>query len=160
MGRSRKPLWSLWPPWVRIPPSPPFTQALFPRARMTACGLFRLYAYQPIALAGRERTESMKPRITVITLGVDDLQKSLRFYRDGLGLPSKGIERTEFEHGAVAFFDLQGGVRLALFPRQDLALDGHVPLANASPTEFSIAQNVSSKAEVDAIMGEAQRAGA
>lgn len=56
----------------------------------------------------------MKPRITLITLGVDDLEKSLAFYRDGLGLPTRGIVGTEFEHGAVAFFDLQHGVKLAL----------------------------------------------
>ncbi len=52
----------------------------------------------------------MKPRITVITIGVDDLEKSLRFYRDGLGLQTQGIVGTEFEYGAVAFFDLQGGL--------------------------------------------------
>jgi uncharacterized protein len=49
----------------------------------------------------------MKPRITVITLGVDDLERSLSFYRDGMGLATEGIIRAEFEHGAVAFFDLQ-----------------------------------------------------
>jgi uncharacterized protein len=53
----------------------------------------------------------MKPRITVITIGVDDLEKSLRFYRDGLGLETEGIIGTEFEHGAVAFFDLQAGLQ-------------------------------------------------
>jgi uncharacterized protein len=51
----------------------------------------------------------MKPRITLITLGVDDLEKSLAFYRDGLGLPTEGIVATQFAHGAVAFFDLQNG---------------------------------------------------
>lgn len=48
----------------------------------------------------------MKPQITVITLGVDDLDRSLKFYRDGLELPTQGIVGKEFEHGAVAFFDL------------------------------------------------------
>jgi len=48
----------------------------------------------------------MKPRITLITLGVDDLEKAVRFYRDGLGLKTEGIVGKEFEHGAVAFFDL------------------------------------------------------
>jgi uncharacterized protein len=61
----------------------------------------------------------MKPRITLITLGVDDLEKSLVFYRDGLGLPTEGIVGTEFEHGAVSFFDLQNGVKLALWPRKE-----------------------------------------
>jgi hypothetical protein len=56
----------------------------------------------------------MKPRITVITIGVDNLEKSVAFYRDGLGLPTQGIIGAEFEHGAVAFFDLQAGVRLAV----------------------------------------------
>ncbi len=48
----------------------------------------------------------MKPRIKVITLGVDDLEKSLAFYRDGLGLSTQGIIGTEFEDGAVVFFDM------------------------------------------------------
>src|SRR5512142_131603 len=102
----------------------------------------------------------MKPRITMITIGVDDLERSLKFYRDGLGLPSRGIVGTEFEHGAVAFFGLQGGVKLALFPRGDIARDANVPQGHASVTEFTIAQNVNSKAEVDAIMAEAKNAGA
>ena len=102
----------------------------------------------------------MRAYVTVLTLGVNDLERSLKFYRDGLGLPSRGIVGTEFEHGAVAFFDLQGGVKLALFPRGDLARDANVPQGNASVTEFTIAQNVNSKAEVDAIMAEAKNAGA
>ncbi len=102
----------------------------------------------------------MQPHITVITLGVNDLEKSLKFYRDGLGLPSQGIVGKEFEHGAVAFFDLMGGLRLALFPRGDLALDANMPLEKASATEFTLAQNVSSKAEVDTIMEQASEAGA
>lgn len=57
----------------------------------------------------------MKPRISVITLGVDDLERSLHFYQKGLGLPTQGIVGREFEHGAVAFFDLQSGLKLALF---------------------------------------------
>jgi catechol 2,3-dioxygenase-like lactoylglutathione lyase family enzyme len=51
----------------------------------------------------------MKPRVTFITLGVDDLERALRFYRDGLGWNTQGIVGTEFEHGAVAFFDLEPG---------------------------------------------------
>jgi uncharacterized protein len=102
----------------------------------------------------------MQPQITVITLGVNDLEKSLKFYRDGLGLPSKGIEGKEFEHGAVAFFDLKGGLRLALFSRGDLALDANVSLEKPSATEFTLAQNVSDKAQVDMIMEQARKAGA
>ena len=56
----------------------------------------------------------MKPRITLITLGVDDLETAVAFYRDGLGLPTQGIVGREFEHGAVAFFELQSGLKLAL----------------------------------------------
>jgi catechol 2,3-dioxygenase-like lactoylglutathione lyase family enzyme len=68
----------------------------------------------------------MKPRISVITIGVDDFGLSLKFYRDGLGLPTEGIVGKEFEHGAVAFFELQLGVKLAIFPRADLAHDAGI----------------------------------
>ncbi len=68
----------------------------------------------------------MKPRVTVITLGVNDLEKALHFYRDGLGLPTRGIIGREFEHGALALFDLQHGLKLAIFPRSDLAFDAKV----------------------------------
>lgn len=102
----------------------------------------------------------MKARITVITIGVDDLEKSLRFYRDGLGLKTDGIIGTEFEYGAVAFFDLSGGMKLALYPRQSLAKDSTLPLGPPSATEFSLGHNVASKAEVDEVMEEARKAGA
>jgi hypothetical protein len=102
----------------------------------------------------------MKPRITLLTLGVDDLEASLRFYRDGLGLPTEGIVGTEFEHGAVAFFDLHAGLKLAIWPRADLAHDAGIAQAAPSPTEFSIAHNVASSAEVDEVMEQARRAGA
>jgi catechol 2,3-dioxygenase-like lactoylglutathione lyase family enzyme len=102
----------------------------------------------------------MKPRITLITLGVDDLEKSLKFYRDGLGLKTEGIVGTEFEHGAVAFFDLQAGLRLAIWPRKSLAHDSGLPSGGPSATEFSLGHNVSSRAEVDAVMEQARRAGA
>ena len=45
----------------------------------------------------------MNPRITVLTLGVDNLERAVQFYRDGLGLRTQGIIGTEFENGAVAF---------------------------------------------------------
>ena len=102
----------------------------------------------------------MKPSITVITLGVDDLERSLRFYRDGLGLPTEGIIGTEFEHGAVVFFRLWGGLVLALWPKASLASEANIPVAAPSATELSLAQNVASREEVDAIMAEAERAGA
>lgn len=103
---------------------------------------------------------SMKPRITLITLGVDDLQRAVRFYRDGLGLATPGIVGEQFEHGAVAFFDLAHGLRLALWPRASLAHDCGLPVGPRSATEFCLAHNVAGREQVDAVMQEAQRAGA
>lgn len=102
----------------------------------------------------------MKPRITIITLGVDDLKKSLVFYRDGLGLPTEGIVGTEFEHGAVAFFDLQPGLELAIWPRDSIARDATISKTAHSSTEFTLGHNVASSEEVDAVMEQAARAGA
>ena len=105
-------------------------------------------------------TTSMKPRITIITLGVDDLDTSLTFYRDGLGLPTQGIVGNEFEYGAVVFFDLQNGVKLALWPRKSIAHDTQLPVQSPSATDFTLAHNVSSKEEVDLVMEQAKAAGA
>ena len=102
----------------------------------------------------------MKPRITLLTLGVDDLERAVRFYGDGLGWPTAGITGQEFEHGAVAFFDLSQGLKLALWPRRSLAHDVGIPVGVPSSTDFSIGHNVSSRAEVDAVMAQAKRAGA
>lgn len=102
----------------------------------------------------------MKPYVTLITLGVDDLERALRFYRDGLGFPTKGIVGTEFEHGAVVFIELQPGLKLALWPRADLAWNAGVPQAPASATELSLGHNVGSKDEVDTVMAQARSAGA
>ena len=102
----------------------------------------------------------MKARITLITLGVDSLERSLAFYRDGLGFPSKGIVGTEFPHGAVAFFELQAGLQLAIWPRVDLAHDAGLAVGPRSATELSLGHNVNSRTEVDAIMKQAERAGA
>ena len=102
----------------------------------------------------------MKPRITVVTLGVDDLEASLRFYRDGLGFPTEGIIGKEFEHGAVVFIQLQLGLRLALWPRKSIAHDTGLAAGPASPTEMTLGHNVSSKVEVDAVMERAVSAGA
>ena len=101
----------------------------------------------------------MKPRITLLTLGVDDLERALAFYRDGLGLSTRGIVGTEFEHGAVAFFELQSGLQLALWPRASIAHDTGLPQSPRSPTEFTIGHNVRSTDEVDAVMDRAKRAG-
>ena len=102
----------------------------------------------------------MKPRITVITICVDDLDRSLKFYRDGLGLKTEGIIGKDFEHGAVAFFELQAGLKLAIWPRKSLAHDSGLSLGAPTATELSLGHNVSSKAEVDAVMAQAKRAGA
>lgn len=102
----------------------------------------------------------MKPRITVLTLGVDDLERAVAFYRDGLGFPTKGIVGREFEHGAVAFFDLDHGLKLALWPRADLAHDTGLPEAPRSSTELSIGHNVNDRSAVDAAMAKAAAAGA
>jgi catechol 2,3-dioxygenase-like lactoylglutathione lyase family enzyme len=100
----------------------------------------------------------MKPRITVVTLGVDDLERSLAFYRDGLGLPTKGIIGTEFEHGAVAFFELSGGLILALYPRASIAHEAGVPVSPRSASDMALGHNVGSKDEVDAVMAQAAAA--
>jgi catechol 2,3-dioxygenase-like lactoylglutathione lyase family enzyme len=102
----------------------------------------------------------MKPRLSVLTLGVDDLERAMTFYRDGLGFPTQGIVGREFEHGAVAFFDLESGLRLALWPRASIAHDTGLAEQPHSPTEFTLGHNVESRAEVDAVMTDAERAGA
>lgn len=102
----------------------------------------------------------MKPKVTVITLGVEDLEKSLRFYRDGLGFSTQGIIGTEFEHGAVVFFDLQPGLKLAIWPRTSIAHDSGIPSGPRSSTEFTLGHNVNSREEVDAAMEQARSAGA
>jgi catechol 2,3-dioxygenase-like lactoylglutathione lyase family enzyme len=101
----------------------------------------------------------MKPRISVITLGVEDLERSVRFYR-GLGLNTDGIVGQEFEHGAVAFFDLEGGARLALWPRRSLAHDSGLASGAPAPCAFTLGHNVRTREEVDAVMEQARSAGA
>lgn len=102
----------------------------------------------------------MKARVTVITIGVDDLERSLLFYRDGLGWKTEGIFGKESEHGAVAFFDLQAGLKLAIWPRTSISLDSGLPLQSPNSGEFTLGHNVSSKAEVDTVMAQAKTAGA
>lgn len=102
----------------------------------------------------------MKARISVLTLGVADLERSVAFYRDGLGLPTEGIVGREFEHGAVAFFELSGGLKLAVWAQADLAHDTGLPLTPPSPTAFTIGHNVARKEEVDEVVAQARAAGA
>ena len=102
----------------------------------------------------------MKPRVTVITIGVDSLERSLAFYRDGLGFPTQGIVGTEFEHGAVVFMELQPGLKLAHWPRASIAHDTGLALGAPGATELTLGHNVASKKEVDAVMEQARKAGA
>ncbi len=102
----------------------------------------------------------MKPRISVVTLGVENLERSVAFYRDGLGLSTPGIVGTEIEYGAVAFFDLQKGLKLAVWPRSSLAYDAGLEVSPASATDFSLGHNVSTRAEVDEVMKQVSTAGA
>lgn len=104
--------------------------------------------------------QQMKPRISVLTLGVSNLERSVKFYRDGLGFETQGIIGQEFEFGAVAFFDLQNGVKLALWSRKSIAHDTGLSEGPSSATEFTIGHNVSDQGEVDAVMELARKAGA
>ena len=107
-----------------------------------------------------ETRNPMVARITVLTLGVTDLEKSVEFYRDGLGLSTEGIIGKEFEYGAVAFFNLQNGLRLALWPRKSISNDTKMRVTDPSPTDFTIGHNVGSREEVDQVMQQAEKAGA
>jgi catechol 2,3-dioxygenase-like lactoylglutathione lyase family enzyme len=108
----------------------------------------------------------MKPRISVITLAVSDLEESLAFYRDGLGLQTNGVIGTEFKgdgthaSGEAVMFELENGLILALYSRTDLALDANQPGGTSSSTEFSIGHLVQSKEEVDTLLNQAKAAGA
>ena len=95
----------------------------------------------------------MKPRISMITLGVRDLARSIKFYEDGLGFP-----RME-SPPAVAFFTLNGSW-LGLYGREALAEDAQVPAQGSGFESFALAHNVSSEAKVDEVMAQAARAGA
>ena len=103
----------------------------------------------------------MDPRIHVITRAVDNLERALDFYRQGLGLDSPGVVATELHDeasaadGAIAAFKLHGGLILSLYPRSDLAKDAGVPLAPSKSGEFSIGHIVSERATVDALLGQA-----
>jgi uncharacterized glyoxalase superfamily protein PhnB len=131
---------------------------------------FQVFVHlEPQAFPNRKRPQPdcdaeagavMKPHITVLTLGVDDLDRAVAFYRDGLKLPTPGIIGREFEHGAVAFFELKGNLRLALFPRDSIAHDSGLSRSGRGATEFTLGHNVKTEADVDVVMQEAQAAGA
>lgn len=94
----------------------------------------------------------MKPRISVITLGVAELATSLRFYRDGLGFP---VESATPE---IVFFRLDGSW-LALYDRERLAEEVRVSSEGTGFPGFTLAHNVAAREEVDAVLAEAVRAG-
>jgi uncharacterized glyoxalase superfamily protein PhnB len=102
----------------------------------------------------------MQQRINLLTLGVSDLTKSMRFYRDGLGWQTQGVVGAEYENGAVVLFELNNGMILCLYERKNLAWDSKLKLQPLSSTEFSIGYFVNSDDEVEAIMKQAEKAGA
>ena len=102
----------------------------------------------------------MEPRFSILTLGVNDLEKSFKFYHEGLGFSSKGIVGQEFEHGEAAFFDLKNGLILAIYSRKNLSWDSKATEEAPSATEFSIGYLTKNKEEVDSIMKLAKEAGA
>jgi catechol 2,3-dioxygenase-like lactoylglutathione lyase family enzyme len=108
----------------------------------------------------------MQSRVNVITLAVEDLDRALAFYRDGLGFPSEGILGSEHlgdahtAAGAVAMFRLDSGLLLCLYPRRDLALDAHIPLDGPHSGDFSVGHAVGSRDEVDGLLARAAAAGA
>jgi uncharacterized protein len=107
----------------------------------------------------------MQSKIFFITLAVDDLERSVAFYRDGLGWPTDGIGGREFHDevtgadGTIAFFRLDGGLLLGLYERTNLAKDASLPAGPPSPTEFSLGIPAGSQAEVDELLRQAEAAG-
>lgn len=97
----------------------------------------------------------MKPKISIITLGVSDLAASVHFYRDGLGLPAPDYEA----NATIAFFELEG-TWLSLYPRERLVQEADVSFSESGTPMFTLAHNVGSPAAVDATLEEASRAGA
>lgn len=102
----------------------------------------------------------MQAHISVITLAVEDLQRALDFYRDGLGLATEGIIGQEFEQGAVVFFELQAGLKLALCSKQSLQQDTGLTGTASNATQITLGHNVHSPLEVDQVLKQAQNAGA
>jgi len=108
----------------------------------------------------------VEPRVDVITLAVEDLERALRFYRDGLGFESTGVIGTQWTdeesgaNGAIAVFKFESALLLSLYPRSDLAKDAAIPAGPARPGEFSLGQLVQSRVQVDELIEKAEAAGA
>ena len=107
----------------------------------------------------------MRAKIFFITLAVDDLGRSVAFYRDGLGWPTEGIVGQEFHDevtgadGTIAFFTLETGLLLGLYERDNLAKDASLPAGPPSSTEFSLGLPATSQAEVDQLLAQVEAAG-
>lgn len=97
----------------------------------------------------------MKPKVSLITLGVSNLAKSLAFYRDGLGFPTHKYK----DGDDIAVFRLEGSW-LSIYPRDKLAEDAGMPADGSGFAGFTLAHNVASKADVDALFELANAAGA
>ncbi|WP_417664183.1 VOC family protein [Pseudidiomarina donghaiensis] len=102
----------------------------------------------------------MQPSISFITLTVENLERAVAFYRDGLGWPTDGIVGEKYENGAVAFFKLANNLTFALWPKQSLANETGLPHDNHAPTNVLLAHNVPSEAQVEQVLLEAKQAGA
>jgi catechol 2,3-dioxygenase-like lactoylglutathione lyase family enzyme len=114
----------------------------------------------PGGLTLRAPPLTVQPHISLITLAVDDLDRAIRFYRDGLGLATPGIVGQEFALGSVAFFELQGGLKLAVWPRTSMAADTGLGLSRPGPPACTIGHNVRTRIEVDQVIEQARAAGA
>jgi predicted lactoylglutathione lyase len=113
------------------------------------CGVLNLYTIQA----------TMKARISVLTLGVNNLERAMQFYKN-LGWQTEGIVGQEYENGSAVFFDLENGIRLSLYERKNLAWDSTAALGPPSATEFAIGYMVSNSNEVDTLLKQAEKAGA
>lgn len=102
----------------------------------------------------------MKPHVSIITLGVGNLEKAVRFYRDGLGWKTRGIVGVDHDFGAAAFFELQPGLCLALWPRESLAREAGVEVQPPAMTEFMLSHCVPEKPDVEKVLALAAQAGA
>jgi catechol 2,3-dioxygenase-like lactoylglutathione lyase family enzyme len=107
----------------------------------------------------------MQAKISYITLAVNDLDRSVAFYRDGLGWQTEGIVGQEFHDevtgadGTIAFFVLDGGLLLGLYTRANLAKDAGVPPGPPSTTEFSLGIPANSREDADELLRQAETAG-
>lgn len=108
----------------------------------------------------------MRAKVFFITLAVDDLERSVAFYRDGLGWPTDGIVGREFHDdvtgadGTIAFFTMEDGLLLGLYERSNLAKDASVAPGPRSPAEFSLGLPAGSREEVDELLARVEAAGA